>query len=353
MKYFVDIDNTICYYKNTNCKDYNLAIPYYNRINKINELYEQGNEITYWTARGTLTGINWYNTTHKQLDQWKCKYHELRMGKPAYDIFIDDKNINSETFFKDVESIPDTKIKVRLDNNLKILCIIPARSGSKSLPHKNIKNFNGKPLMAWSIEQSKECKYKNQIKIVVSTDSEKYRDIAVKWGAEVPFIRPQEISGDLSTDYECIKHAVIWLSENENYKPDIILQLRPTQPCRKVEDINKCLELFLENRNNYDSLRTVVEFEKSPYKMYTIHSNNELQPLHKKVNVIKEPYNQSRQVLPKTYLHNGYIDIFNTEILEKETISGDKIYPYIMNKNDTIDIDTIDDWEKAEMFFCA
>ena len=94
---YVDIDETICYYDEK--RDYNIAKPYYNRIEKINSLYEQGNTIVYWTARGTVTQENWFNVTLKQLNSWNCKFHELRMGKPAYDLFIDDKNINSETFF--------------------------------------------------------------------------------------------------------------------------------------------------------------------------------------------------------------------------------------------------------------
>ena len=233
---------------------------------------------------------------------------------------------------------------------MKILCIIPARSGSKRIINKNIKKFNGKPLIAWSIEQAKKTFLNKQMRIIVSTDSIQYSEIAKKWGAEVPFLRPKEISGDLSTDYECIKHAVEWFKKNENYNPDIILQLRPTQPCRKVEDINKCLKLFSENHEKYDSLRTVVEFEKSPYKMYNINDKYELQPLYREINNIKEPFNQCRQILPKTYLHNGYIDIFNTTLLERGTISGNKIYPYVMNKNDTVDIDSMEDWKKAEIY---
>jgi CMP-N-acetylneuraminic acid synthetase len=227
---------------------------------------------------------------------------------------------------------------------IRILCIIPARSGSKGLPHKNIKDYRGKPLLAWSIEQAQLCRY--DMKIVVSTDSKEYADIAMKYGAEAPFLRPSEISGDLSTDYECMKHSVEWLKQNQQYYPDIVLQLRPTSPLRNVEDINNAIGLFLENRENYDSLRSVIEFEKSPYKMYTL-TENTLVPLFKKVNDIDEPYNQCRQILPKCYLHNGYIDIFNTSILETETISGEKIYPYVMNKEEDLDIDTNDDLEKA------
>jgi len=99
MLIFVDIDNTICYYENREDKNYNNAIPYVERIKNINKLYENNNTIVYWTARGSITGINWYQITKQQLDKWDCKYHELRMGKPYYDLFIDDKNINSERFF--------------------------------------------------------------------------------------------------------------------------------------------------------------------------------------------------------------------------------------------------------------
>ena len=100
MLIFVDIDNTICYYDKPHNLDYNSAKPYKKRIEKINKLYDEHNTIVYWTARGTRTGINWYQITQKQLKQWNCKYHELRLGKPAYDLFIDDKNINSEVYFQ-------------------------------------------------------------------------------------------------------------------------------------------------------------------------------------------------------------------------------------------------------------
>ena len=229
----------------------------------------------------------------------------------------------------------------------KILCLIPARSGSKGLKDKNIRDFKGKPLIAHSIHQAKECDFVESMRIIVTTDSKKYAEVAKKYGAEVPFIRPADISQDMSTDLEFMKHAVHWLKENENYEADIILQLRPTQPLRKVEDINKTLSIFIENYANFDSLRTVIEFEKSPYKMYRI-NNNVLEPLFTSVDdITNEPYNQCRQNLPTTYLHNGYIDILKTSILQEDKISGSKILPYIMNKKDTIDIDTEEDWLKA------
>ena len=104
---YVDIDETICHYgekfqkhAHVGAIDYSTAIPYTERIDKINKLFDQGKTIIYWTARGSRTGINWFQVTLKQLNDWGCKFTELKLGKPNYDLFIDDKNINSEEFFK-------------------------------------------------------------------------------------------------------------------------------------------------------------------------------------------------------------------------------------------------------------
>jgi len=102
MKIYVDIDDTICYYEDIKIKqkmDYSKAKPHLERINKINKLYDEGNKIIYWTARGTVTQKLWFTITLQQLNNWGCKFNELKMGKPAYDLFIDDKNINADNFF--------------------------------------------------------------------------------------------------------------------------------------------------------------------------------------------------------------------------------------------------------------
>ncbi len=231
--------------------------------------------------------------------------------------------------------------------NKKILCIIPCRSGSKSIPHKNIKQFGDKPLIAWTIEQIKSSKYIDNIKVIVSTDDKHYAKIANNYGAETPFLRPKEISGDLSTDFEFIKHSVEWLKENENYNPDMILQLRVTCPFRKTMDIDKALEIFINNYDNYDSLRSVYKIDKTPYKLYKI-KNNILIPYLKSYNNLNEPFNNCRQIFPNSYQHNGYIDILKTELLKDNKISGENIFPFIMKKECNIDIDTMDDWHDAE-----
>jgi len=100
MLIYVDIDDTICYYDSKDKQHYDKAKPYLKRIKKINDLFDKGHKIIYWTARGTVTQKIWFNVTYAQLIKWGCKFHELKMGKPAYDLFIDDKNVNSELYFE-------------------------------------------------------------------------------------------------------------------------------------------------------------------------------------------------------------------------------------------------------------
>lgn len=228
--------------------------------------------------------------------------------------------------------------------NTNIYAIIPARGGSKGIPGKNIKPFAGKPLIAWSIQQALECKYIDRV--IVSTDSQEIADIAITWGAEVPFLRPVDISGDLSTDLEFMQHCLTWLQESEGIIPDMVVQLRPTYPGRKLSILNDCMTRFIDS--DYDSLRTVIPIEKSPYKMYHVNGDN-LVPLFREVNGLSEPYNRCRQELPQAYLHNGYIDIIKSDvILDQASMTGDKIYAYVMRAGEYHDIDTLDDWVEAE-----
>jgi CMP-N-acetylneuraminic acid synthetase len=228
-----------------------------------------------------------------------------------------------------------------VNNNIKILAVIPARSGSKGIKFKNIKNFNEHPLIYWSIKQAKESKFINRV--IVSTDSIKFAELSKQLGAEVPFLRPANISGDLSTDLEFMDHCLKWLKDNNNYCPDIIVQLRPTYPTRSVKKIDDMISLFISKLTEYDCLRTVAPLKKSPYKMYRI-INDTLIPLFDTVDGIDEPYNQCRQLLPQCFIHNGYVDIMKPSvILKKHSISG-KILPYVMTSDDVCDIDTEEDW---------
>ena len=119
---------------------------------------------------------------------------------------------------------------------MNILAVIPARSGSKSVKDKNIRKVNGKPMLAYSIEHAKGSKYINRI--IVSTDSPVYANIAREYGAEVPFLRPAEYATDTALDYDVFYHCLSFLKEKEGYEADLVVQLRPTYPIRNVADID-------------------------------------------------------------------------------------------------------------------
>jgi N-acylneuraminate cytidylyltransferase len=234
------------------------------------------------------------------------------------------------------------------ENNLKIVALILARSGSKGIPHKNIKLYKGIPLMAHSIKLGLICPYISDV--YVSTDSKEYMDIALSYGANYMELRDPEISDDLSPDIDAFKHFLKWYFKTNNQYPDLIVQLRPTYPNRTINLLNNCIEKYISEYKNYDSLRTIIKIEKTPYKMYYI-ENNILKPYLKydTQNRFKEPFNQARQYFNDSYLHNGCIDIIKTSIiLDNDLLSGDRIMPYIMDSDETDDIDTLNDFFKSE-----
>ena len=228
-----------------------------------------------------------------------------------------------------------------------IVALIPARKGSKRIPNKNMKLYAGHPLIYWSIKVAKASKYINEV--IITTDCSDIAVYCVKQGASVPFVRPSIISQDLSTDHEFIEHYINWAYDN-NKMPDLIVQLRPTYPNRKVNIVDDCIQQFINN-SHYHSLRTVCLNDKPAYKMYNIYGDV-LVPLFNKVSNITEPYNQPAQLLPKTYWHNGYVDIIKPSIvITKGSITGSLIYPYVMDSKEINDIDTEEDWLLSESKF--
>lgn len=224
-----------------------------------------------------------------------------------------------------------------------ILALIPARSGSKSVPHKNIRLINGKPMMAYSIEHARDSKYINRI--IVSTDSEKYAEIAKEYGAEVPFLRPAEYAGDDSTDLEVFTHCLKTLRETEGYEADIVVQLRPTYPIRRVSDIDNMIEILLSSAD-ITSVRSIAPAKEIPYKMWKMEEDGKIKPL---MTEIPECYNMPRQRLPKVYYQNACIDVVRGWVIEKEqSMNGKNIYGYVMEDN--FDIDTEDEFRKAQEY---
>jgi len=226
---------------------------------------------------------------------------------------------------------------------MNILAIIPARSGSKTVKDKNIKLMAGKPMLAYSIEHAIASSLINRI--IVSTDSPKYADIAKEYGAEVPFLRPDEISQDLSTDHEAFLHALNELKQKEDYMPDIVVHLRPTYPIRDAEDIDKMITMLIENKDA-DSVRSISYANDNPFKMWTMCSDGQIKPL---VSNIKDCYNMPRQYLPTAYYQNACIDVVHGDVItDKMSMTGDNIMGYLMSKN--FDIDTKEEFVAAESY---
>lgn len=222
----------------------------------------------------------------------------------------------------------------------KILAVIPARSGSKSVKHKNIRLIDGKPMIAYSIEHAQKSKYINRI--IVSTDSEKYAEIARKYGAETPFIRPEEYATDTALDIEVFEHALQYLKDVEKYEADIVVQLRPTYPIRNVADIDAMIELMLAD-DTVDSVRSVSPAKEVAHKMWYMDENQKMTPI---LQDIPEAYNMPRQQLPRILYQNANIDVIRPRvILEQHSMSGNKIVGYEMKEN--FDIDTEEEFARA------
>jgi len=225
---------------------------------------------------------------------------------------------------------------------MNIVTVIPARSGSKGVPDKNIRELSGKPLIAYSI--SAAIKSKLIDRVIVSTDSEKYASISKDYGAEVPFIRPNEYSGDDSTDYDFVKHLLGWLAKNEGNTPDYIIHLRPTTPLRDPKVIDNAIRKFM-NSKEATSLRSAHEMPETAYKQF------ELEGKYFKTictdSFDLDDANNSRQSFPKTYTPNGYVDILRTShILVNRLLHGNRVMGYVTDF--TIEVDTVDDFEFIE-----
>jgi CMP-N,N'-diacetyllegionaminic acid synthase len=212
-----------------------------------------------------------------------------------------------------------------MSNTGKVICLIPARAGSKGVLNKNLIDMCGKPLLAWSILQALSARYIDRV--IVTTDSPVISQVALHYGAEVPFVRPPEISGDHSTDLEAFEHALHWMSSHEGSYPDLVVHLRPTGPIRLVDDINRAVET-LKSDNFADSLRSVSLAEHTPYKMWKTLSDERIVPLIEiqGFDVSSSP----RQLLPKVYWQNGYVDIVRAKtVIEKKSMTGSHVIPFI------------------------
>jgi len=223
-----------------------------------------------------------------------------------------------------------------------IYAIIPARGGSKGVPRKNIRPLAGFPLIAYSIAAAKLAK--NIDRVIVSTDDREIAEIAKKFGAELPFLRPKKFATDKSTDREFVIHALRWFKENENRCPNYIVHLRPTTPLRNPKHIDEAIEL-MSAQTEATALRSGHENNESPYKFFGIQDNffvglfpDDPRP---------EYYNLPRQTFPPVYNPNGYVDILKSEqVLESNSLHGPKIAAYV--SPNTGEVDNLEDFKFLE-----
>lgn len=224
----------------------------------------------------------------------------------------------------------------------KVFALIPARAGSKGVPNKNIRLLGGHSLLAWSIMAAKKSRLIDRV--IVSTDSEEYAKLAIKLGAEAPFLRPSEISGDRSTDYDFVLHALNWFAENGG-EPEYIAHIRPTTPLRNPKLIDEAIQLLIQSAHP-TALRSAHEMSESAYKTFEISLDGRFKQVGSNGSAL-DAANNARQQFPKTYQANGYVDILSTAFIRKNhLIHGDWVLPFITPP--IIEVDSENDFSMLE-----
>jgi N-acylneuraminate cytidylyltransferase len=202
-----------------------------------------------------------------------------------------------------------------------VFALVTARSGSKGVPDKNLKQIGNHSLLEWSIKSA--LKSSQVTKVFLSTDSAEYAKLGESCGAVVPFLRPAELASDTAVDLDVFKHFLTEIKE----LPQAIVHIRPTTPLRNPEIINDAVIKFIELKNEITSLRSVHEMSESAYKTFEVSDQGLLKPIASVAD--GEKANLPRQAFPKTYQANGYVDVLNPEfILKEHKLHGDKIFAF-------------------------
>jgi CMP-N-acetylneuraminic acid synthetase len=228
-----------------------------------------------------------------------------------------------------------------------VLGIVGIRSGSRGVPNKNVRPLAGKPLVGWIIEKALQSKYINRM--IISTDSAHYAEVARAHGAEVPYLRPLELAADNSPEFLYVKHMVEWLEKNENYKPEIVVRMMATVPLQMTEDIDASIEELLTHPEA-DSCVVIAEARQHPMKAlklvddekggthlvtYFTNSGREVTPL-------------GRQSYEKAYFRANIITCRTKTIFETASLTGDHVRYHIIPQERAVDIDSEADFTAAE-----
>lgn len=220
----------------------------------------------------------------------------------------------------------------------RILALIPARSGSKGVLNKNILNFGGHPLLAWSIQAA--IRTPEITDIVASTDSLEYKKIAESYGAQVPFLRPKCFAEDHSSDFEFVDHALEYFARR-GVEFDFIVHLRPTTPIRDPKILSNAIQRFVMCNSSRTALRSLHETSESMYKGFEIAKDGTLLTIFDK-NSDVDGANAPRQKFPRTYIANGYVDILRTGFVRQhKRIHGSNVESFITPM--ALELDTLAD----------
>jgi CMP-N-acetylneuraminic acid synthetase len=224
-----------------------------------------------------------------------------------------------------------------------VAAVIPARGGSKSIPRKNVRSLGGHPLLAYSIEAARQASAVDFV--LVSTDDEQIRQVAIDYGAEAPFLRPASLALDETPDGPVFEHALRWLEAERSFRADLVVQLRPTSPFRPPGLVDQAVDI-LARCPEADSLRAVTAPSQNPFKMWTL-AGRYLQPLLGSHS--EELFNQPRQKLPQTFWQTGHLDVARRQtIFVQGSMTGQRILPLFVDPRYAVDIDTVDQWAFAE-----
>ena len=224
---------------------------------------------------------------------------------------------------------------------MRILCIIPARGGSKGVPGKNIKLLNGKPLLSYTAEAALQSKYFT--KVILSSEDQAIIDVAKNIGLEVPFVRPEELAADDSPTIDVVSHALEWFKERSVFF-DAVCILQVTCPFRTVGFLEHAILKFMEG--GYDSLVSVqkVPDKFNPHWTFKLEENGSLKLATGEANIIS-----TRQDLPHAFYRDGSIYLTKTEvILKMHSLYGNSVGYVISPEGHNINIDTQEDWKQAE-----
>ena len=222
---------------------------------------------------------------------------------------------------------------------MKIFALVTARSGSKGVREKNIKNIGGHSLLEWSIKSCLKAQSISQV--YLSTDSDDYANIGKESGALVPFLRPKDLASDTANDLDVIKHFLSVVDE----KTDALVHIRPTTPLRDPLILDKAIEMFFHKKTELTSLRSVHQMSESAYKSFEVDGKGFLSTIGSIESGDKA--NLPRQAFPKTYIANGYVDVLDPSyILKENKLHGDKILAF--QTPVVTEVDSIEDLEYLE-----